>query len=82
MLPSVVEMTDVRIRPFRIEVPRADVDGLRARLLHTRWPDEPPDAGCDYGLPLGDAGPVQRAQARCQSDADPGIEGSDCCTIR
>jgi epoxide hydrolase len=46
-------MTDVTIRPFRIEVPQADVDDLRARLLHTRWPDEPADAGWDYGLPLG-----------------------------
>jgi hypothetical protein len=46
-------MTDVTIRPFRIEVPQADVDDLQARLLHTRWPDEPADAGWDYGLPLG-----------------------------
>lgn len=46
-------MTDVTIRPFRIEVPQADVDDLQARLLHTRWPDEPADAGWDNGLPLG-----------------------------
>jgi epoxide hydrolase len=27
------------IRPFRIEVPQADVDDLRRRLAATRWPD-------------------------------------------
>ena len=28
------------IRPFRIEVPEADLDDLRERLAQTRWPDE------------------------------------------
>jgi pimeloyl-ACP methyl ester carboxylesterase len=28
------------IRPFRIEVPLADLDDLRYRLARTRWPDE------------------------------------------
>jgi pimeloyl-ACP methyl ester carboxylesterase len=49
---SVGEMTDVTIRPFRIDVPQADVDDLRERLRRTRWPDEPAGAGWDYGLPL------------------------------
>jgi epoxide hydrolase len=40
------------IVPFRIDVPQADLDDLRGRLSHTRWPDELPDAGWDYGVPL------------------------------
>jgi epoxide hydrolase len=35
---------DTAIRPFRIDVPQADLDDLRARLARTRWPDELPDA--------------------------------------
>lgn len=27
------------VRPFRVDVPQADVDDLRARLARTRWPD-------------------------------------------
>lgn len=30
--------TSPAIRPFRVEVPQADIDDLRARLAHTRWP--------------------------------------------
>jgi epoxide hydrolase len=45
--------TDTEIHPFRIEVPQADLDDLRARLERTRWPDELPGVGWDYGVPLG-----------------------------
>ncbi len=41
------------IRPFRIDVPQADLDDLRERLARTRWPDELPGVGWDYGVPLG-----------------------------
>jgi pimeloyl-ACP methyl ester carboxylesterase len=41
------------IEPFRIDVPDAALDDLRARLRNTRWPDEIGDAGWDYGIPLG-----------------------------
>jgi microsomal epoxide hydrolase len=41
------------IRPFRIEVPQAELDDLRERLSRTRWPDELPGAGWRYGVPLG-----------------------------
>ncbi|HEY1698714.1 MAG TPA: epoxide hydrolase [Trebonia sp.] len=44
---------DKQIRPFRIDVPQADLDDLRDRLARTRWPDEVPGAGWDYGIPLG-----------------------------
>ncbi|MEV4753782.1 epoxide hydrolase family protein [Micromonospora sp. NPDC049559] len=44
---------DDEIKPFRIAVPQAQLDDLAARLDNTRWPDEIPDAGWDYGVPLG-----------------------------
>jgi epoxide hydrolase len=40
------------IRPFRIDVPQAELDELRRRLEVTRWPDELPGVGWDYGVPL------------------------------
>lgn len=43
---------EAEIRSFRIEVPQADLDDLHERLTRTRWPDELPDAGWDYGVPL------------------------------
>lgn len=44
---------DTTIYPFLIEVPRAELDDLRARLVRTRWPDEAPGAGWSQGVPLG-----------------------------
>ncbi len=40
------------IVPYRIEVPQAALDDLNNRLSLARWPDELPDAGWDYGVPL------------------------------
>jgi pimeloyl-ACP methyl ester carboxylesterase len=40
------------IEPFRIDIPQADLDHLAERLARTRWPDELPGAGWDYGIPL------------------------------
>jgi epoxide hydrolase len=37
--------------PYVVEVPEADLDDLRARLLNVRWPDELPDADWEYGVP-------------------------------
>jgi len=45
--------SDTEIRPFRIDVPQADLDDLRERLERTRWPDELPDLGWSRGVPLG-----------------------------
>jgi pimeloyl-ACP methyl ester carboxylesterase len=39
------------MEPFRIEVPQSDLDDLHERLDRTRWPQELPDAGWDYGVP-------------------------------
>jgi epoxide hydrolase len=41
------------IRPFRIDIPQADLDDLRDRLRRTRFPDELPGAGWAMGVPLG-----------------------------
>ena len=47
------DRSDSTIRPFRIDIPEADLDDLRDRLARTRWPDELPGAGWTYGVPLG-----------------------------
>ena len=41
------------IRPFRIEIPQADLDDLRDRLARTRWPSELPGIGWSRGVPVG-----------------------------
>jgi microsomal epoxide hydrolase len=41
------------VMPFRIDIPQADLDDLADRLARTRWPDELPDVGWAYGVPLG-----------------------------
>jgi len=43
---------DTEVAPFRIDVPQADLDDLRDRLARTRWPDQLPGVGWDYGIPL------------------------------
>lgn len=40
------------IHPFTVAVPQADLDDLSVRLDRTRWPDELPDVGWDYGVSL------------------------------
>ncbi len=44
-------MTNTEIRPFRVDIPQADLDELRDRLSKTRWPNEIPGAGRTYGVP-------------------------------
>jgi hypothetical protein len=45
-------MNDSALRPFRIDVPQANLDDLQERLARVRWPDELPAGGWDYGVPL------------------------------
>ena len=45
---------DAAITPFRINVPQADLEALHVRLAQTRWPDEFPNVGWDYGAPLAE----------------------------
>ncbi|MFE9775819.1 epoxide hydrolase family protein [Streptomyces sp. NPDC005931] len=40
------------IRSFRIDIPQAQLDDLRARLAATRWPDELPGVGWSRGVPV------------------------------
>ncbi|EID52718.1 epoxide hydrolase family protein [Saccharomonospora xinjiangensis] len=40
------------IEPFRVHIDDEVLDDLRTRLDATRWPDELPGAGHDYGIPL------------------------------
>jgi hypothetical protein len=41
------------LETFRLDVPEAEFDDLRERIARTRWPDELPGVGWDYGVPLG-----------------------------
>jgi pimeloyl-ACP methyl ester carboxylesterase len=41
------------IQPFTIQVPQATLDDVHERLARTRWTDEIPGAGWDYGTNLG-----------------------------
>ena len=40
------------MQPFDLQVPEETLTDLRVRLAHTRWPDEIPDSGWDYGTNL------------------------------
>lgn len=40
------------IQPFTARVSPADLNDLRLRLEHIRWPDELPDVGWSYGVPI------------------------------
>ena len=42
----------VTIRPYTISVPQEVLDDLRARLCHTRWPNEIPGSGWTRGTDL------------------------------
>jgi pimeloyl-ACP methyl ester carboxylesterase len=41
------------IQPFKIAVSQADLDDLRDRLAHTRWPSQLSGVGWSRGVPLG-----------------------------
>jgi pimeloyl-ACP methyl ester carboxylesterase len=59
--------TSQSIKPFRIEVPQAELDELSARLAATRWPGEVTGAGTSYGMPLA---VVQRLAERWRTGYD------------
>jgi epoxide hydrolase len=42
--------TAEQVRPFRIDVPQAELDELQARLAATRFTDEIPGSAADYGV--------------------------------
>ncbi|MFI6868195.1 epoxide hydrolase family protein [Nocardia sp. NPDC050406] len=41
-----------QIRPFRIEIPQADIDDLNDRLARTRWTRQLPGQGRERGVPV------------------------------
>ena len=45
-------MTSTTIRPFRVDLPQAELDDLQDRLARTRWPDDYEGVGWDYGTDL------------------------------
>src|SRR5487761_239111 len=51
-MDSQTKAPDTALRPFRIDIPQAALDDLRDRLARTRWPDQLPGTGWDYGIPL------------------------------
>ncbi|OHV33825.1 MULTISPECIES: epoxide hydrolase family protein [Pseudofrankia] len=59
--------TSPTIQPFRIDIPRRDLDDLAARLSIARWPAEVTGAGTDYGMPIG---VVRRLAERWSSGYD------------
>jgi hypothetical protein len=40
------------IRPFRVEVPEAELEDLRARIAATRWPEKETVDDLTQGVPL------------------------------
>ena len=44
--------SNTEIRPFRIDIPQADLDDLRDRLARTRWPAALPGGGWSRGVPV------------------------------
>ena len=47
------DSVNAEVRPFRIDVPRRDLDDLLDRLGRTRWPGELSEVGWSRGVPLG-----------------------------
>lgn len=52
--------TDPRLRPFRADVPEADIRDLRDRLARTRWPDREPVADWSQGVRSDNAREIAR----------------------
>jgi pimeloyl-ACP methyl ester carboxylesterase len=47
-----VSVTDTSIRPYRVQIPQAQIDDLRRRLAATRWPDKETVADASQGAQL------------------------------
>ncbi len=47
------DQADTAVKPFRIRVSDSVLRDLRERLARTRWPDQIPDSGWEYGIDLG-----------------------------
>jgi epoxide hydrolase len=51
-MDNYTESHDSAFRPFRVDISQAELDDLKARLAQTRWPDQLPGVGWEYGIPL------------------------------
>ena len=40
------------IQPFKVHIPETALQDLQERLARTRWPDEIPNTGWEYGTNL------------------------------
>lgn len=40
------------IKPYKIHIPQTEIDDLKERLKHTRWPDERKGVGWNRGVPV------------------------------
>jgi len=47
-----VSVTDTSIRPYRVQIPQAQIDDLRRRLAATRWPDKETVGDASQGAQL------------------------------
>ena len=73
------------IRPFRIDVPQAEIDDLRDRLSRTRWSEQVPGAGWERGVPVDYlkelaeywAHVVRLARARGRAELVPAVHHRD-----
>ncbi|GII86978.1 microsomal epoxide hydrolase [Sphaerisporangium siamense] len=45
-------VSDGLVRPFRVDIPQADLDDLADRLARTRWARQPAGTGWDDGVPV------------------------------
>jgi len=51
-LLKIERRSSMTVKSFTIAIPQANLDDLRERLARTRWPDELPGVGWNYGVPL------------------------------
>lgn len=51
-MTTIAPVQQTAIEPFEIHISATELQDLHQRLEETRWPDELPDTGWDYGVPL------------------------------
>jgi len=61
------------IRPFTIEVPQAEIDGLRARIAATRWPEKETVADQSQGVQLATIQELYQAPRSWAEEAYPNL---------
>ena len=56
-------MTDLEVRPFRIDVPEEELVELRRRIAETRWPDKETFRDRSQGVQLAKLQPLVAASS-------------------